>query len=187
MTMPPSSPESDPNPAGRGDSGFPVSDAAAPPGFLLLETEDRGEITLIRLLVGGVFLSEGIQKFLYPGVRGAGRFEGIGLPFPDLLGPLVGSFEIACGLLLLVGLGVRVAVVPLLGIMAVALLATKLPILRQDGFFEAAHAARTDLSMTVGSLYLLLMGGGRFSLDRRITAGTRLEGTRQEGTRQDRG
>jgi putative oxidoreductase len=171
--MAPPSPAPDPIPAAGGASASPSSDAGTPPGFLLLETEDRGEITLIRLLVGGVFLSEGIQKFLYPGVRGAGRFDGIGLPFPDLLGPLVGTFEVVCGLLLLVGLGVRVAVVPLLGIMAVALLATKLPILRQDGFFEAAHAARTDLSMTVGSLYLLLMGGGRFSMDRRITQGTR--------------
>lgn len=146
-----------------------------PPGYQLLRTEDRGEIVLIRILVGGVFLSEGIQKFLYPGVRGAGRFDGIGLPFPDLLGPLVGSFEVACGLLLLLGLGVRVAVIPLLAIMFVALLATKLPVLRADGFFEAAHAARTDLAMTVGCVYLLLMGGGRYSLDRRIWARTQLD------------
>jgi putative oxidoreductase len=145
-----------------------TTQAGPPPGYGLLRTEDRGEIVLIRVLVGGIFLSEGIQKFLFPGIRGAGRFDGIGLPFPDLLGPLVGSFEMACGLLLLLGLGVRVAAVPLLAIMFVALLVTKLPVLRADGFFEAAHAARTDLSMTVGCIYLLLMGGGRYSLDRRI-------------------
>jgi putative oxidoreductase len=149
----------------------PGAPDSAPPGHLLLVTENRVEITLIRLLVGWVFTLEGIQKFVLPGTRGAGRFQEIGLPFPDLLGPLVGSFEVACGLLLLAGLGVRVAVVPLLGIMATALLSTKLPLLLEQGFLEAAHASRTDLAMTVGSLYLLLMGGGRFSLDRRIAGG----------------
>jgi putative oxidoreductase len=158
-------------PASPGPSGDP-----SPPGYLLLETEDRGEITLIRLLVGWVFLAEGIQKFLLPGERGAGRFHEIGLPFPDLLGPLVGSFEIACGLLLLLGLGVRVAVCPLLGIMAGALLTTKLPILSAEGFFAAAHAARTDLAMTVGCVYLLMTGGGRLSLDRRLWLRAREEG-----------
>jgi uncharacterized membrane protein YphA (DoxX/SURF4 family) len=47
-------------------------------------------VILIRLLVGLVFLSEGIQKFLFPAALGAGRFERIGTPFPPLTAPIVG-------------------------------------------------------------------------------------------------
>ena len=54
-------------------------------------------LVLIRLIVGGVFLSEGVQKFLYPGELAAGRFSKIGLPAPDLLGPFVGTVELVCG------------------------------------------------------------------------------------------
>jgi putative oxidoreductase len=46
---------------------------------------------LVRIMVGAVFLSEGIQKFLFPAVLGAGRFTKIGLPYPDVLGPFVGA------------------------------------------------------------------------------------------------
>jgi putative oxidoreductase len=140
--------------------------SGAPPGFLVLKTDDAPATILIRVLVGWVFVSEGIQKFLFPGVRGAGRFESIGLPFPDFLGTLVGGFELACGLLLLLGLGVRVAALPLVTIMLVALWTTKVPILMADGFWVAAHAARTDASMLLGSLFLLWVGGGARSLDR---------------------
>jgi DoxX-like protein len=64
-------------------------------------------VILIRLLVGAVFLSEGIQKFLFPDQLGAGRFVKIGLPMPELLGPFVGTFEILCGSLVLLGLLTR--------------------------------------------------------------------------------
>jgi len=40
-------------------------------------------LILIRLLVGAVFLSEGIQKFLFPGELGVGRFIKIGIPMPE--------------------------------------------------------------------------------------------------------
>ncbi len=49
-------------------------------------------VVLVRLAVGLIFLSEGIQKFLFPGEIGSGRFAKIGLPSPELLGPLVGAF-----------------------------------------------------------------------------------------------
>lgn len=135
---------------------------------------------LIRIMVGAVFLGEGIQKFLYAGVVGAGRFERIGIPYHDLLGPFVGGVEIVCGTLVLVGLLTRLAVLPLLGVMAVAFLTTKLPILLgQDlgpfqvrqlpyyGFWGFAHESRTDFSMVMGSLFLLIVGPGRLSLDAR--------------------
>lgn len=135
---------------------------------------------LIRIMVGAVFLSEGIQKFLYPTHVGAGRFERIGIPNAELLGPLVGGLEIVCGALVLLGLLTRLAVLPLLGIMAAAFATTKLPILLgQDlgpfqlrqipyyGFWGFAHESRTDFSMVMGSLFLLVAGPGPLSLDAR--------------------
>jgi uncharacterized membrane protein YphA (DoxX/SURF4 family) len=118
-------------------------------------------VILIRLLVGAVFLSEGIQKFLFPDALGAGRFAKIGIPSPEFFGPLVGAFEITCGTLVLLGLGTRLAAGPLLVIICVAMLTTKLPMLARDGFWKAAHESRTDWSMLLGLLFLLIVGGGR--------------------------
>jgi uncharacterized membrane protein YphA (DoxX/SURF4 family) len=125
----------------------------------------RLPIFLIRLMVGAVFLSEGLQKFITPEKTGVGRFTKIGLPSPELLGPFVGSVEIVCGLLVLLGLFTRFAVVPLIIIMFVALATTKYPILRDEGFWAVAHAMRTDWSMLLGSIFLLIVGSGGFSLD----------------------
>lgn len=137
---------------------------------------------LIRIMVGAVFLAEGIQKFLYPADVGAGRFAKIGVPQPETLAPFVGSVEIVCGTLVLLGLFTRWAVVPLLAVMAVAFVTTKLPILLgQDlgpfqlrqlsyyGFWGFAHETRTDFSMIMGSLFLLLVGPGPPSIDERRT------------------
>jgi uncharacterized membrane protein YphA (DoxX/SURF4 family) len=145
-----------------------------------MSTSVSSAAILIRLMVGSVFLAEGIQKFLYPLEVGAGRFAKIGIPQPEVLAPFVGGVEIVCGTLVLIGLFTRWAVVPLLGIMAVALITTKLPILLGNdlgpfqvrplpyyGFWGFAHEARTDFSMVLGSLFVLLAGPGPFSLDDR--------------------
>lgn len=92
-------------------------------------------------MIGAVFLSEGIQKFLFPDQLGPGRFLEIGLPMPELLGPFVGTFEIVCGSLVLLGLLTRLAVIPLVVIMAVALTTTKWPDAR--GARLLAHGARS--------------------------------------------
>lgn len=125
---------------------------------------------LIRILVGSIFISEGIQKFLYPEIRGVGRFIKIGLPVPEFLGYFVASFEVVCGLLVFSGLFARLAAVPLLIIMIVALLTTKLPILLNDGFWEMAHAARTDWSMLIGSIIIIIIGAGKYSIDKYFTS-----------------
>jgi uncharacterized membrane protein YphA (DoxX/SURF4 family) len=135
----------------------------------LARTSAPTPTVLIRLMVGAVFLSEGIQKLLFPDQLGAGRFLEIGLPMPDFLGPFVGTFEIACGSLVLLGLLTRLAVIPLLAIMAVALTTTKWPMLAQQGFWYMAHESRTDWAMTLGSLYLLIVGAGSLSLDARFS------------------
>jgi len=120
---------------------------------------------LIRLAVGAVFLSEGIQKFLFPADVGAGRFAKIGLPYPDVLAPSVGGFEILCGALVLLGLLTRIATIPLLTIISVAIWATKIPLLTKNGFWKMAHEARTDYAMLLGLLFLLVAGAGTVSFD----------------------
>lgn len=120
---------------------------------------------LIRLMVGAVFLSEGIQKFLFSESLGVGRFIKIGIPAPEILGPFVGSVEIVCGALILVGWYTRFAAIPLTIIMLVAISTTKIPILLESGFWKMAHDARTDWSMLLGSVFLFLCGGGKASMD----------------------
>jgi len=133
---------------------------------------------LVRILVGWVFVSEGIQKFLFPDDLGVGRFMKIGIPNPQFTAPFVGAVEVACGLLLLVGLLTRLATIPLLIDMAVAIVATKIPILLKQGPWPMAHEARTDLSMVFGLLFLLFVGAGPWSLDSRLAR--RNEGPRSE-------
>lgn len=122
-------------------------------------------IILIRLMVGAVFLSEGIQKFLFPEAVGVGRFIKIGIPAPEILAPFVGVVEIVCGTCILLGLFTRFAAVPLIINMLVAIATTKIPILLQKGFWSMAHESRTDFSMLLGSIFLLIVGAGRFALD----------------------
>jgi putative oxidoreductase len=133
-----------------------------------LHTDTSKTTLILRLMVGVVFLSEGIQKFLFPLVRGSGRFESIGLPSPEFLGSFVGTFEIVCGVLVLLGLLTRYASIPLIIIMLVAIFTTKADILAEKGFWEMMHASRTDWSMLLGSIYLLIRGGGYWSLDKAL-------------------
>ncbi len=152
----------------------------------LLESEAPRAVVLIRLMVGAVFFSEGIQKFLEPASRGAGRFTKIGIPFPELMGPFVGGLEIVCGACVLAGLLTRLAAVPLIVDMLVALVSTKIPILLGQGFwgfslkalptygfFSMAHEARTDFCMLLGSVFLLIVGSGPWSFDQRFARGHR--------------
>jgi putative oxidoreductase len=146
----------------------------------LTRTDASGWSILIRLQVGlMVFFPEGIQKLMFPDILGAGRFLRIGIPFPDLMGPFVGAVETVCGFLLVLGLLTRLASIPLIIIMIVALVSTKLPILlghdvwifhlaqdvKRTGFWSAMHESRADITMLLGSLYLLIVGSGRWSLD----------------------
>jgi putative oxidoreductase len=134
----------------------------------LLSTNAPAAVILIRLMIGGVFLSEGIQKFLFSDAQGVGRFTKIGIPAPDLMAPFVGVFEIGCGALLLLGLLTRLAAIPLIVVMLVAISTTKIPILLNSGFWSMAHEARTDYAMLLGSVFLLVVGAGSWSLDAKI-------------------
>jgi putative oxidoreductase len=129
------------------------------------ESRTSKAVLLIRILVGWVFLSEGIQKFLFPDSLGVGRFVKIGIPSPQVMAPFVGVVEIVCGSLLLIGLVTRLATVPLLIDISVALYSTKIVTFAKNGFWGTMHEARTDVSMLLGLVFLLLVGAGAWSLD----------------------
>lgn len=124
-----------------------------------------------RLIVGLIFLSEGIQKFLFPDTIGAGRFQQIGFHDPEFTAAFVAVFEISCGILLLAGFITRLAVIPLFIVIITAITTTKIPILSEKGFWAMAHEARTDFAMTLLLIYLFIFGAGRPSLDRMVLDG----------------
>lgn len=147
----------------------------------LLETDAARTTILIRIMAGSIFLSEGIQKILYPGIRGAGRFEEMGFPYSEFLGYFVGSFEILAGLFIVFGFLTRAGSLITLVIMSFAIIITKIPIafgesfgpfilrdLNNYGFWSMAHEMRVDFALLLGSLFLIIKGGGRWSFDRNL-------------------
>src|ERR1039458_7231890 len=133
---------------------------------------------LIRLIVGGTFLSEGIQKFLFVDGLGVGRFVKIGIPHPEIMAPFVGVCEIVCGALLILGLLTRLAAIPMIINIAVAIVSTKIPLLLGHGFWmfnlpkansygvwTMMHEARVDFAMLLGGIFLLIVGAGCISFD----------------------
>ena len=140
-------------------------------------TRVPASVLLVRLLVGAVFLSEGIQKFVFANELGVGRFARIGIPAPDVMGPFVGVVEIVAGSLVLLGLFTRPAAFVLLLNISVAIVSTKIPILLGHGFWmfsapkppygfwSMAHEARVDFCMWLGCLFLMAAGAGPFSGD----------------------
>ncbi|MFU8787540.1 MAG: DoxX family protein [Methylobacter sp.] len=141
----------------------------------------------IRLSLAGVFIPEGIQKLIYAEMLGTGRFIKMGIPYPEFTGPLVGWVEIICGSLVLMGLFTRLATVPLIITMLVAITATKIPIwmgrdwvltesitfyvreLKTYGFWSFMHETRLDWAMLMNACYLFLVGAGQWSLDKQVT------------------
>lgn len=145
--------------------------------FLLNPPLTAPRSTLImRVMAGGVFLSEGILKFVYPN-QGVGRFTKLGFPAPELTATFVGSLEIVGGILLIVGLFTRIIAVPFIIEMVVAILATKVslyfgtsplplpPSLPKVGFWAVIHETRSDYAQILTSIFLLAVGPGPWSLD----------------------
>jgi len=141
---------------------------------------NRLPMILIRVIVGLVFLTEGILKFLHPGELGSGRFAHIGLPLPYITAPLVGAIEIAAGAAVILNLYAGDAAILLLLVIITALITTKIPILlgrhlgpfappklEHYGLLSFLHEARTDLSMLFGLVAILLDSGVRMGRRRR--------------------
>jgi uncharacterized membrane protein YphA (DoxX/SURF4 family) len=133
---------------------------------------------LLRLMAGGVFLWEGILKFVYV-IQGVGRFTKLGFPFPDFTASFVGRLEIVGGLLILLGLGTRFVAVPFLIEMVVAMLSTKIglylgtsplplpPSPPVTGFWAVLHEVRSEYAQLLTIAFLLWAGPGPWSVDAR--------------------
>lgn len=130
----------------------------------VINTVNDNRAILIRIVVGLVFLTEGIQKFLFPDLLGPGRFEKIGFSDPAFWAYFTATFEIICGTCILIGFIVRVAAIPLLIVMLTAFITTKWPLLINKGFWVFAHEYRTDFAMTLLLIYLLIYNGGKLAI-----------------------
>ena len=132
----------------------------------MMSSRAPAAVLLIRFAVGGVFLFEGIQKFLFPMEMGPGLFAKLGIPAPGLLAPLAGLIEVVCGALLIVGFLTRLATIPLIITMLMAIFSLGGHIYKASGFWAMAHESRTDYAMLLGCLFLLAVGAGPISIDR---------------------
>ena len=131
---------------------------------------------IMRVMAGGVFLSEGILKFVYTN-QGVGRFTKLGIPAPEFTATFIGSLEIVGGILLIAGLFTRVIAVPFIIEMVVAILSTKIslylgtsplplpPAAPKVGFWAVMHETRSDYAQILTSIFLLVAGPGPWSLD----------------------
>jgi putative oxidoreductase len=137
------------------------------PFFFKNEVDNR--TLLVRLVVGLIFLTEGIQKYLFPELLGTGRFLKIGFSDPAFWAYFTGAFEIVCGALIILGLLVRLATIPPFIIMLVAFVTTKWPILMDKGVWPFAHEYRTDFAMTLLLIYLFVYGAGKWSKDTTVS------------------
>ena len=134
--------------------------------FFFRPAQGPASILLIRLAVGLIFFTQGILKYTDPHL-GVLRFTRIGFPHPYFIAHFVGTFEILCGFLMLLGLWTSAAAVPLLIVIATAIVTTKIPelFLVNQGFWYMVSDARTDFAMFCSLLFLILAGGGAWSLD----------------------
>jgi putative oxidoreductase len=138
----------------------------SPYRFFFGPTTGPAGVVLIRLAVGLIFFTQGILKYIDPNM-GAVRFTRIGFSHPYFTAHFVGTFEIVCGLLVLLGLWTRAAAIPLLIVIFTAIVTTKIPeLLRANqGFWYMVSDMRTDFAMLCSLLFLVSVGGGTWSLD----------------------
>jgi uncharacterized membrane protein YphA (DoxX/SURF4 family) len=134
----------------------------------ILSTGDDYKIIFIRLIVGLIFISEGIQKYLFLQIFGPGLFQEIGFSHAYFWAYFTGACEIIFGFLIVIGLLTRLASIPLLIIMITAFMTTKLPLLLHKGLWTFLHENNTEYALTVLLILLIIAGGGKWSVDLKI-------------------
>lgn len=134
----------------------------------ILDTGNDSKIIFARIITGLIFITEGVQKFMIVSVLGPSYFEEIGFGHPMFWSYFTGTFEIICGILILIGLVARLASIPLLFIMITAFFKTKLPLLFSDGFLTFAHEYRIDFALMLLLIMIFIYGAGKWSADSKI-------------------
>jgi putative oxidoreductase len=118
-------------------------------------------LTILRVVVGIVFVMHGGQKLFSYGVSGtAGFMSQVGIPAPWLAAVVVTAVEFLGGLALLLGLLTRVAALLLAIDMLVAILTVNLP----RGFF-LPQGYEFTLTLLAATMALVLTGPGKASVD----------------------
>jgi putative oxidoreductase len=118
-------------------------------------------LTVLRVVLGVVFIAHGAQKF-NQGVSGVAQgFAGMGVPLAEVAAPLVAGLELVGGVLLVFGIATRVVAVLLAVDMVVAGALAHLP----AGFFSQDGGFEYVLVLAAGSLAVALTGPGRYSVD----------------------
>jgi len=118
-------------------------------------------LTILRITVGIVFLVHGYQKLFHMGFHGvAGMFGHMGIPLPMVSAVVVTLVEFVGGILLIAGVGTRVAAALLAVDMTVAILAVHL----KHGFGAQNGGFEYPLTLLAATLCLALAGGGMLSL-----------------------
>ena len=118
-------------------------------------------LTLLRAVTGVIFAAHGAQKLFVYGFDGvAGGFAQMGVPFPGVMGPLVGFVELFGGLALIAGLLTRLAGVGLTAVMLGAMFLVHLP----AGFF-LPNGYEFVLMLAASAATLVITGAGQYSLD----------------------
>ena len=135
----------------------------------ILGTGNDNTTIIIRIIVGLIFISEGILKYKQVQWLGPGRFTELGFTHPFFWAYFTGAFEMLCGTLVLLGLFTRLASVPLMIIMLTALVTTKLPLIDTGGIWTFLHEYTTDFALTLLLILLFIRGSGKWSVDRMIT------------------
>ncbi len=129
----------------------------------IFKTKNDLAIIFIRIFVGGIFILEGTHKLFTP--AGVAKFTDIGFSNPEFVSAFASSFEIICGILVLIGFFTRYATIPLIIIMITAIFTTKIPQFDTKPVFDVLHATRLDFALLLSGVFLLLSGGGKYSVD----------------------
>ena len=132
----------------------------------VLRTQGWG-LTVLRVVVGVVFLVHGAQKLFGFGFGGvAGLLGGLGVPAPGLFAVVVTLVEVVGGIALILGLFTRIAALALAVDMLVATLTVHLP----NGFFAQNGGYEFTLILLAATVALAIAGAGEAALDRALAA-----------------
>lgn len=115
---------------------------------------------LSRAILGFIFVQSGWGKFQHLD-RVVEFFSSLGIPAAKLQAPFVAGVELVCGGLVLLGLATRVASVPLIGTMVVAIITAKW----NDVHEVADLFGMSEFLYIVLLLWLILKGAGLLSVD----------------------